>query len=205
MSKRRELDPGEHALWDEVVRSVKPARGKRQAKPRAETATPKRDPVKPLPRLPAHTTQPKPPSQPLKGLAPALMPGQAMHGVDGGTAERLRRGRIAPDAVLDLHGLTQDRAYATLLNFIRRNHAQGHRCVLVITGKGLGKSSTDSSAKGFVMPERSRGGVLRTLVPHWLNDSDLRASVVGVQTAHQRHGGTGALYIYLRRKRERSI
>jgi len=203
MSKRRDLHPAEHALWDEVVRSVKPARGKRPAKLRAEPAPAKRETPKPLPNTQAHTKHPKPPPQPLKGLAPVLMPGQAMHGVDGGTADRLRRGRIAPDAVLDLHGMTQDRAYTTLLAFIRRHHAQGARCLLVITGKGMSKTASDAPTKGFVMPERSRGGVLRALVPHWLNDSELRSLVVGVQSAHQRHGGTGALYIYLRRKRDR--
>ena len=201
MSKRRDLDAGEHALWEEVVRNVKPARGTRPPKTRAEPP-PKRAAAKTPLRAPAPPKPPKLPPEPIKGLAPALMPGQAMAGVDGGTAERLRRGRITPDAVLDLHGLTQDRAYATLLNFIRRSHAQNHRCLLVITGKGLSKAS-DASAKGFVMPERSRGGVLRALVPHWLQESDLQALVVGVQTAHQRHGGTGALYIYLRRKRTR--
>lgn len=124
-----------------------------------------------------------------------------MHGVDGGTAERLRRGRIVPDAVLDLHGMTQDRAYASLLSFIRRHHGEGARCLLVITGKGSTKR--EDSAPGFVMPERSRAGILRTLVPHWLNQSDVRSMVVGVQSAHQRHGGSGALYVYLRRKRAR--
>jgi DNA-nicking Smr family endonuclease len=199
VSKRRDLDPAEHALWDEVVRSVKPARGKRPPKPRAASPA-KREAAKPLPRTAQHAKPPKPPPEPLRGLAPVLMPGQPMLGVDGGTAERLRRGRIEPDARLDLHGLSQDRAYTALLSFIRRSHENGYRCVLVITGKGLTKTA-EASAKGFVMPERSRGGVLRALVPHWLNDSDHRAKVVGVQTAHARHGGTGALYIYLRRKR----
>ena len=202
MTKRRDVDEGEHALWAEVTRNVKPARGKRPAKA-PPPSTPKRVAAKvPLrPQPPARP--PKPPPEPLKGLAPALMPGQPMAGVDGGTAERLRRGRIAPDAVLDLHGLTQDRAYTTLLSFIRRGHAEGQRCLLVITGKGLSRSSAAPASKGFVMPDRARGGVLRTLVPHWLNESDLRSMVVGVQSAHQRHGGTGALYIYLRRKRAR--
>ena len=158
--------------------------------------------MKPLTRPAQHAKPPKPPAEPLKGLTP-VSAGEPMHGVDGGTAERLRRGRIAPDGVLDLHGLTQDRAYATLLSFIRRHHEQGHRCLLVITGKGTTRSSADN-AKGFVMPERSRAGILRSLVPHWLNDSDARAMVVGVQSAHQRHGGSGALYVYLRRKRSRA-
>ena len=200
MSKRRDLHPEEHALWEEVVRSVKPARGKRIAKPRAEPAA-KRETPKPLAK-PAHNPKPpKPPPEPRRVLAP-IPQGQAMHGVDGSTADRLRRGRIDPDAVLDLHGLTQDRAYASLILFIRRNHEQAHRCVLVITGKGTTKSREETSP-GFAMPERSRAGVLRSLVPHWLNESDVRAMVVGVQAAHQRHGGTGALYIYLRRKRTR--
>lgn len=196
MSKRRELDPGERALWDEVARSVKPARGKRAPKPR-ETTPAKAEKPPPRPHIAAKA--PKPPPEPLKTLAP-VMPGQPMHGVDGATAERLRRGRITPDAVLDLHGLTQDRAYATVIAFVRRHHAQGHRCLLVITGKGSSKAS-DDQRKGFVMPERSRAGILRKLVPHWLNESDARPLVVGVQSAHQRHGGSGALYIYLRRKR----
>jgi len=200
VSKRRDLDPAEHALWEEVVRSVKPARGKRAPKPRAEPAA-KREAAKPLPRPVHHTKAPKPPPEPPRVLSP-IMPGQAMHGVDGGTAERLKRGRIEPDAVLDLHGMTQDRAYTSLLGFIRRNHEHAARCLLVITGKGTTKAA-EPSAKGFTMPERSRAGVLRTLVPHWLNESDVRAMVVGVQSAHQRHGGSGALYIYLRRKRAR--
>jgi DNA-nicking Smr family endonuclease len=200
VSRRRDLDPAEHALWEEVVRSVKPARGKRVPKSRSEPA-PKRDAAKPVGRPVHQPKPPKPPPQPIKGLTP-VAPGESMRGVDGATAERLRRGRIAPDATLDLHGMTQDRAYATLMSFIRRHHEQGDRCLLVVTGKGSTKVS-ESSSRGFAMPERSRAGVLRTVVPHWLNESDVRAMVVGVQSAHQRHGGSGALYIYLRRKRQR--
>jgi DNA-nicking Smr family endonuclease len=66
---------------------------------------------------------------------------------------------------------------------------------------GGGTRSREDAGRGFVMPEQSKAGVLRTLVPRWLEDSDLRALVTGVQAAHQRHGGGGALYVYLRRKR----
>jgi len=200
VSRRREVDPDEHALWESVARTVKPARGK--AKPKAPvTAAPKREAAKPIARPVHHVKPPKPPPEPMRTLVP-LAAGEGMRGVDGATAERLRRGRIVPDATLDLHGMTQDRAYATLLSFIRRHHQQGERCLLVITGKGSTKTA-EAPSRGFTMPERSRAGVLRTLVPHWLNDSDVRAMVVGVQSAHQRHGGSGALYIYLRRKRSR--
>jgi DNA-nicking Smr family endonuclease len=198
MIKRRDLDPSERALWEEIARQVKPACGKRASSAHAQRPV-IHDVVKQPSARPARST--KPPAEPRNVLAP-LMPGQPMTGVDGGTAKRLRRGRIAPDAVLDLHGLTQDRAYAALLRFVRHGYVAGHRCLLVITGKGSGKATGDRHATRFVMPERSRAGVLRALVPHWVNESELRPIVVGVQSAHQRHGGSGALYLYLRRKRE---
>jgi DNA-nicking Smr family endonuclease len=199
MSKRRELDPAEHALWAEVVRGVEPAQGKRPAQPRA-AASAKAEVAKPSSSS-ARTKTARPAPEPRRVPAPKKA-GEPMAGVDGATAERLRRGRIDPDAVLDLHGLTQERAYASLSTFVRRHHARGDRCLLVITGKGSTRLA-DHAVKGFVMPERSRAGVLRSLVPHWLNESDMRPLVVGVQSAHRRHGGSGALYVYLRRRRKR--
>lgn len=202
MSKRRDVSGEEDALWREVVRDAKPVRRKKAARLSEQVPAPKKSPPK-LTLVEREVRAPvKAPPQPIGGL-------KAKHttpiaGVDGGTAERLRRGKIEPDARLDLHGLTQDRAYATLLRFVQRGYDAGHRCVLVITGKGYGKGAAEpSEMRGFVMPERSRGGVLRSLVPHWLEQPDVRRMVVGVQAAHQRHGGTGALYVYLRRQRAR--
>ena len=63
---------------------------------------------------------------------------------------------------------------------------------LVVTGKG-------ALAPALFGDER---GVLRRMVPHWLRLPDLRALVLGFEEAEQRHGGSGALYVRLRRLRE---
>ncbi len=117
---------------------------------------------------------------------PALAPG-TIAGVDRATAERLRRGGLVIDGRLDLHGLTQDEAHAALERFLGGSAARGRRCVLVITGKGLGD--------GFGR------GVLRQAVPRWLNEPPNRARILAVMPAQPKHGGAGALYVLLKRKR----
>jgi DNA-nicking Smr family endonuclease len=188
--KKRDISDDERTLWEDVTRDVRPAR---RARVRSAPET-KRVRVKAPVDLP-----PKMPAAPPQAKARASGP---ITGVDGATAERLRRGRIEPDARLDLHGMTQQTAYGRLLAFVRRGHDEGYRCLLVITGKGNeGRESDDGRTRGFVMPERSKAGVLRSLVPQWLEQPEVRPLVVGLQSAHQRHGGAGAFYVYLRRKR----
>ena len=97
---------------------------------------------------------------------------------------RLARGREALAARIDLHGLTQDAARAALTRFIERSVAEGWRAVLVITGKGVGGD-----------------GVLRRRAPEWLAAPPIRPHVAGVSEAHRRHGGDGALYVALKRRR----
>ncbi|MEM7500220.1 MAG: Smr/MutS family protein [Pseudomonadota bacterium] len=121
--------------------------------------------------------------------------GRPEAGLDRRTAERLRRGTRAPDARLDLHGMTADRAHATLDRFVAGALAQGHRCILVITGKGGRRAPEDAPwlEPGF--------GVLRDAVPRWLRSGRHAREIVGIFEAHRRHGGTGALYVYLKRRR----
>ena len=107
--------------------------------------------------------------------------------------DKLRRGRLDPEARIDLHGMTSERAHAVLTGFVRDAHARELRLVLVITGKGR----PDEAA---LAPRRH--GILRHSVPHWLAAPPLAALILQVATAHQRHGGAGALYVYLRRRRE---
>lgn len=187
MSRKRDLDEEERALWDEVMRDVRRIRASapKLAKPAKPASEKKR-------AVPVRVSPTPVPAAPRK--APAF-------GVDGATAERLRRGKVEPDQVLDLHGLTQPQAHARLVAVVRRAHEREQRCLLVITGKGspLPARSDD----GFVMPGRSKAGVLRAMVPRWLEEEALRPLVVGVQAAHAKHGGAGALYVYLRRKRPR--
>ena len=110
----------------------------------------------------------------------------AGEGLDRRTATRLRRGQIVIDSILDLHGLTQREAHAMLANRLTTAQARGERCVLVITGKGL---------------RREGGGILKTRLPQWLSEPTIRHLVLGTETARPQHGGTGAMYVLLRKLR----
>ena len=127
----------------------------------------------------------------------------ATSAMDGKNAERLIRGKMEIEARLDLHGHRQDTAQRELADFIRRNHGYGKRCVLVITGKGrsLKNQPEDEHSVGgrYVISERR--GVLFDLVPGWLSAPDLSPYIVAFSPAQPKHGGSGALYVYLRRER----
>jgi DNA-nicking Smr family endonuclease len=103
-------------------------------------------------------------------------------GLDRASAERLRRGRYPIEARLDLHGMTQAEAHRALNGFVAGSRSLGRRVVLVITGHG-----------------RISGGVLKTAVPRWLNEPELRRHVLAIAGAQPRDGGTGALYLLLRK------
>src|SRR5262249_35838901 len=94
---------------------------------------------------------------------------------------RIRRGQHEIEARLDLHGHTQDTAHREVVEFVLRQAGLGARCVLVITGKG-----------------RLGAGVLRARLFEWIADPDLRPFIAGYATAHPRHGGAGATYLFLR-------
>jgi DNA-nicking Smr family endonuclease len=139
-------------------------------------------------------------------LAPPVPDGQlggAKHaspsragGLDGRTEERLRRGAIKPDAKIDLHGLTEHGAHQALLGFLRTAQARRHKLVLVVTGKGARVAS--DAPFDMELNYRSRG-ILKAVVPRWLGEAAFAGIVAGSQTAHRRHGGDGALYVYLRK------
>ncbi len=167
------------SLWHEVMRGVRPL-GKRAPPPEPEPApegTKKAAPARPAARAPL--PEPRPPE------LPPLVPGQPA-GIDKRTAQRLRRGQLPIEATLDLHMHTQAQAHAALDAFVTGCHDRGQRCVLVITGKG--RVSRD-------------GGVLRAEVPRWLDQAPNRARVLAVTHAQPKHGGGGALYVLLKRKR----
>jgi DNA-nicking Smr family endonuclease len=107
-------------------------------------------------------------------------------------------GKLPIDDVLDLHGLTQEAAHHRLRGFLMGSHADGLKMVLVITGKGGGRS--DGGADHWSGGAAPRG-VLRRSVPMWLDEPELRAIVVSYSSAGVRHGGEGALYIRLRKPR----
>ena len=107
------------------------------------------------------------------------------HVIDRPTLDKLAKGRVPIEGRVDLHGMSQDEAYFLLHSFLLRAHAGGLRYVLVITGKG-------SSSGG--------DGVLRRAVPAWLATAPFRTLVSSHDHASRNHGGSGALYVRLRRQ-----
>jgi len=124
-------------------------------------------------------------------------------GIDGNTAERLRRGLMEPQARLDLHGMSERDAHRALITFVRAARLRRFRLLLVVTGKGSAeRSAGNETAFDLGLDMRARG-ILRNLTPRWLREPGLLELVADVREAHRRHGGSGALYVYLRKGEQR--
>lgn len=182
---RRRLTPEEVELWQKVAARTQRLHPEKEL---SLLPLPKPKPVKkPVPRTTASVA--KAPETPASAH-PAAKAGPNM---DHKKYGRMKRGKLAPEGRLDLHGMTLDQAHPALIRFILKAQADGKRLVLVITGKGR---ETD----GFDPVPRHRG-ILKRQVPHWLEIPPLAQAVLQVTTAHTRHGGGGALYVYLRKNR----
>lgn len=205
-SKRR-LTPEEQALWTRIADTAKPLK-KRETRaefsPEPPRPAPKPHKLKSAPAPQGISLRPAGAHEPLirmdlasRGVAPA--PRGPVGGIDRRTAERIRKGSKTPDAKLDLHGMTAERAQAALNRFVLHGVASGARLLLVITGKGGDKAIRVPGEEADFMPRRE--GVLKREVPRWLRETPLAGHVVGVFQAHAKHGGEGALYVYLKRVR----
>jgi DNA-nicking Smr family endonuclease len=176
--KGRRLSEDENKLWHGVTKSVAPLRKRAPAK------AIKNDMPPPVAKAPSR--KPAAPAMPVVAQKPKAPPPPALAPLDRKTKSRIARGTHAIDGRLDLHGHTQAEAHDALAHFLRRMQGKGASVVLVITGKG------------------TRGdGVLRRQVPMWLSLPEFRDYVVGFDDAAIGHGGEGALYVRVRRKRER--
>ena len=111
--------------------------------------------------------------------------------IDRRVEEKLRKGKLPVERIYDLHGLRQQAAYEALEKFVLRSFQAKCRCLLVITGKGRGKTPRHWA-------EESKG-ILKRKVPEWLSSQKFDPYVLKVLSAHQKHGGQGAYYIYLKR------
>ena len=118
-------------------------------------------------------------------------------GLNGRTADRLARGTLEPQARLDLHGMTERAAHGALATFIRSAWSRGFRLVIVVTGKSGRAPAPDEP---FSMNDNRRG-ILNLAAPRWLAEPELAALIADVRPAHRSHGGSGALYVYLRKNR----
>lgn len=188
--KKRILTADETALWAHVTTHVQPLAGRNM-------------PLEPALSAPTDVSQEPRTAQIQKNAAPHIAQKNAivqrnksdippLAPLEKRLKQRLSRGAHPIDAVIDLHGLRQAGAHDALIRFLRDAQIQGAAVVLVVTGKG-GAGSTDPGTGD----ER---GVLRRMVPHWLRMPELRSCVIGFESAAQHHGGSGALYVRIRRR-----
>ncbi len=183
---RKKFEVPDQTLWDEVRASVSPIKRSRRSKAGAQSMVPAVTPIMkpvavPLVRKPARATAPE------------------LSSFDRRTTQKLGRGKSEPEARIDLHGENLENARFALLHFLASRRMQGHRLVLVITGKGASPFTghTLHGFKHFNAPERE--GKIRREFPFWLEEAQFRIHVVGYQPAHPRHGGGGAFYVRLRK------
>jgi len=197
----RPLRPEEEALWNKVADTANPLKkAARKASPIENLSVESIKKIK-------EPRDPRPPLKPFKlgerassraaghVISPSISEQVAGHALqmDKKNFTRLKRGKLVPEARLDLHGMTLNRAHPILNRFILDAHASGMRLVLVITGKGKDRDT------GGPIPERL--GILRHQVPQWLHSGALHGAVLQIVEAHKKHGGGGAWYVYLRRRR----
>ncbi|MBI0534891.1 hypothetical protein D9599_04805 [Roseomonas sp. KE2513] len=178
MARRpRTVSASERALWHAYLslNAVEALPG-RDAPPAPPPAAPEPVPAASPPPAPA----PARPARP--ATVPLIAVGHPGAGLDEKRWRDLRRGKTRPERTLDLHGRRAEEAHSATLSFLRAAHADGLRCVAIVTGKGAGE-----------------GGVLRRELPHWLNLPSLRPLILGA--AHPHRANTGAVHLLLRRRR----
>jgi len=177
------LSAEDAALWQKVAKTVRP---QKQAAKQGRGITPPAKDKRAVaakssitPAAPA--TSPASASRKTPAPPPAPPPVQ-----DDGTARALRKGKWEIDKKIDLHGKTQAEAKTALEKFILTAQRQDKRTLLVITGKG-------SRSAG--------GGVLRRMLPQWLEVPPLKGVVLALTPARPEDGGDGAFYLRLRKKK----
>lgn len=204
MTKKRPLSPRENRMWQRVAKSVRQIEPDRTIRPKEPDPEPPQEPnvsrenigpEKPyerprasasdFDRLMNSTRMPgeKSPSRSAAGSKPQTVPGLA----DRSREKRVRRGKFELGPVLDLHGHTQDSAKSALANFVRFHRSQNETSLLVITGKG-----------------RAGGGILRKRFLEWIAEPAFKTHVGGYSQAHQKHGGDGAFYLFLRKPKTKA-
>jgi len=165
--RRSRLTDAESALWASYAGRVRRLPGRAPLPPVAEPSITPKSRLRP-PALPRPTTST------LDSLTIGTQPG----GLDTASWQRLRTGKLPTMRTLDLHGHTAQRAFHALAGFLRTAHAEGQRCVEVVTGQG---------------------GVLRRELPLWLNLPEFRGLVLAA--VHPHVTNPGSVRLLLRRRR----
>ena len=190
----RPLNHSEIALWREVTKSIRPLteRQMEDAPATAQEALTVVMAAKQAVEPPPAAVHSKPVvAQKPVAQSPKLLP---LAAIERPLLRKISRGQNEIDAVLDLHGMRQHEAHERLRRFLHQSQFKHARLVLVVTGKG---SSPTKNHDG----EGHGKGILRRLVPDWLRMPDLRPVVMGFEEAAPHQGGSGALYVRLRKRR----
>jgi DNA-nicking Smr family endonuclease len=191
MRPPRRLSADEAALWRQVAATVTPLE-RRKAMP---TATIANDPPAPLAPVPAKVQ-----SSPAAARASAVVtrreppprtPDDKV-GLDSSWERKIARGGLEPDFSLDLHGSGLDQAYVRLMHGLAQARAMGARVVLVVTGK---PRPTEAADRGHAR------GAIRAKIVDWLGASEHAGAIAAIRGAHRRHGGQGAIYVVLKKRR----
>lgn len=180
----RRLSAEEIELWLSVTQSIT----RRPGIPVPQRAVPATPPVQPRGapdnRLKDNNPKEPSPAYPERNAPPPNAP------LERRLRQKLARGRAAPEAVIDLHGMRRHEAFIALREFLAAAQLAGTRLVLVVTGKG----------QRAAPEEGVRPGILRQSVPNWLREPFFHAVVAGFEEAQRPHGGAGAFYVRLRRR-----
>lgn len=193
--KPRGLSPEDKALWQKVVESTEPLHLRAPDFVELLETSPTRPAPAPKPLQPFRVGAKAPRYTPVNMLKPGFddTPNAVSSTMDKKNFDRLKKGKLAVDGRFDLHGMNLAQAHPALNRFVQESYHSGKRLLLVITGKG------NTQAGESIMPERR--GVLKRQVPQWLAQPPLAPLVLQVTSASRKHGGDGALYVYLRRQR----
>jgi DNA-nicking Smr family endonuclease len=190
MSTPRGLSAQEAALWARLAATVEPLHGRRRSASLHVDAAPARASSARSAAMPASPQSARAPGQLPRPVPPAPPPDR--HGLDSSWDRRLARGAAAPDFTLDLHGASLDQAHARLDHGLAQARAMGARLVLLITGRPRGAAAADRG---------NQRGAIRAKVLDWLAAGPHGADIAAIRHAHRRHGGDGALYLVLRKRR----
>ena len=115
----------------------------------------------------------------------------------GDVNKELKRGKIKIDRRVDLHGYSLVEAHDKLNSEVKKNYNKNKRCLLIITGKGVHKkieNDQDTNPKLYY-------GKIKNSIINWINEDDLKKYILTYQDAGFEHGGDGALFVYLRKKK----
>lgn len=191
----RKLSAEEAQIWALVARTVTPLETRRMV-PRIAPEPPVNGKASP-----EAVAMPLPPAKKVKGRVPPPLPPRPVPSkpasdsqlhLDGSWDKRIAKGTLAPDFSLDLHGATLDQAYMRLMHGLTQAKAMGARVVLIVTGK---PRPVDAADRGTAR------GAIRAKVADWLSASEHVSDIVAIRGAHRRHGGQGAIYVVLKKRR----